>query len=526
MNHFTRFAPERTNANYMNPKRASAASVNFDTHDRSQIEISIDYRPSLSSEFHIDFFFFLPRNFGVNSNSYPRDQFYNDLINHLRFHTPVSSDVGQNELEALTQLLSPEATAQERDRLSPLAIQQVKLFASRSNTILKRLHETVSMGIGHHDLLASVQQLYFDVSVFRLTYVKPAVASSLRIPAEVRQTILNSDEFVSNRIIATFSDLLHQGRKIQDSTTVSSLLTEVLSKERSHRKILEDVFVNVGQNEREREYFFFRHSLLKKEVAQPLHIDKKSAKQERIYRNWVAGSGAALAGLWAQIADYQAHRFKGHKDFGLSMLGIGVLAILVYVFKDRIKDITKEYINDKMKLFLPDYRSKLEFNEVAKNGKKMKTSLGKLSEFMKFSTMTGVPEDISYVRRLKDRRDISTESQETVLQYHKSIKLDPNARILGQGKALCDIKDIHRFNFSYFLNHLDDSKKELSVYDEDEGPARISAPKVYHVNIVSHIHSGELSNYSHYRVILDKDGIVRMETVLPAFQLTNQELPL
>ena len=499
--------------------------VHVTTHDRSQIEISIDYRPGSSDFFHTDLYFFLPRNLGVHSNSYSREQFYNDLINYLRFHTPIHLNLLKNEVDILTEILESDTTAQEREKLAPAAIQQVKLFANRANTLLKRLYDHFYLDGLRHESVISLKELYSHITFFREKFIKSVYSESLRMPSEVRQALLNSDEFISNRLLASCSDLLHKSSKNKDDLEFcSAALNEVLLQEKRHRKSLGDLYVDVGTLEREREYFYFRHSVLKKEIAQPLYIDKKSAKQERIYRNWVAGSGAALAGIWAQIADYQTHRFKGQKDFGLSMIGVGLLAIFVYVFKDRIKDISKEYINDKMKLFLPDYRSKLEFSEVEKNGNRIKNAIGKLSEYMRFASVKGIPEDIYYIRKLKGRRDIGSESQETVIHYHKSVYLESKSRIFGYDQELVDIKDIHRFNFSYFLNHLDDSRKQISVYDEDEGPARISAPKVYHVNVVSLVRSGSVAVYNHFRIILDKEGIVRMETVLPAFEMENREV--
>ncbi|MEI6790536.1 MAG: hypothetical protein WCK42_05085 [Myxococcaceae bacterium] len=484
--------------------------VQVTAHDRSQIEISLDYCPSLSNVFYSDLYFFLPRNLGVHSNSYLREQFYSDLVNHLRFHTPIDSELLQEEVVTLSKILDANTTVQEREQLTPVAIQQVKLFASRVNTQLKNFYASFSID--------KLQKLYESISIFRIKFIKPIQVSSLRVSLELRQILLNCDEFVSNRLQAACSELI--------SGVSNKILSDILVQEKKYRKSLGSLFVDIGTSERELEYFYFRHSLLKKQISQPLHIDKKSTKQERVYRNWVAGLGAALAGFWAQIADYQAYKSHGYKDIGLSAIGIGCLAVFAYIFKDRIKDVSKEYISDKMKLFLPDYRSKLEFCEIEPEGKKVKKIIGNLSECMRFSPVNQIPEDIFYIRKLKGRRDIGTENQETVIQYHKYVHFDEKVRVLGRAQNLCNIKDIHKFNFSYFLHHLDDAKKQLSIYDEDEGPSRISAPKVYHVNIVSHVRAKSVSTYNHFRVILDKGGIVRIETVLPTFNMENGEVKL
>ena len=75
------------------------------------------------------------------------------------------------------------------------------------------------------------------------------------------------------------------------------------------------------------------------------------------------------------------------------------------------------------------------------------------------------------------------------------------------------IKDTNRFNCGYFLDHLDDHIKNVSIYGEDEGPVTIAAPKVYHMNLVLRLAGKNERRLAHYRAVLDKQGLVRLEEV-------------
>src|SRR5262249_27427523 len=115
-----------------------------------------------------------------------------------------------------------------------------------------------------------------------------------------------------------------------------------------------------------------------------------------------------------------------------------------------------------------------------------------------------------YVRKLRGRHDIGEEHLENVIHFHKSLHFDAEGVSSGL-PGIRSIKDVNRFNFSYFLDHLDDPVKNISVYGDDEGPATIAAPKVYHLNLVLRMTNGSEGQFAHYRVILDKQGLVRLE---------------
>ena len=66
-------------------------SVQVSQHDKFQIELKF-ICPIKSGkkigDYHIELYFFMPRNLEVNGHSFGTELFYNDFYEHIRFQTP------------------------------------------------------------------------------------------------------------------------------------------------------------------------------------------------------------------------------------------------------------------------------------------------------------------------------------------------------------------------------------------------------------------------------------------------------
>jgi hypothetical protein len=71
-----------------------------------------------------------------------------------------------------------------------------------------------------------------------------------------------------------------------------------------------------------------------------------------------------------------------------------------------------------------------------------------------------------------------------------------------------------RFNVQEFLRRMDDPKKELFVMN-DEGYHRIRGARVYHLNMIVRMTFGGQGLHMRYRVVLNREGIKRIEYVRP-----------
>lgn len=479
-------------------------------HDQSQMEVSFDYPvPIFQDEkrsYKIDIYFFVPKVMGISSNSYSRDQFYNDMTNYIRIHTPYEEGSDWITLRKISSFLDQKPMpldGSEEEELNELIL-DTKLFGNSLNTRLKKAFQHLRNGVP--STLFEIKEIIQLLQTFRETCISKVLKPSLRVPAELHQTLILVDEYLSNRIESTFAEIHAQSPhlySISDILELKEITSKILRDEIRYRD--KKPFHTSKSTDSEREYFYYRQSALKKFIAQPLFLKLTRQKQERKYRNAVASVGAALAAVWSQFADHSIYKTTKASDFGFQFLAVAMFAVVIYVFKDRIKDMSKEYVNEKLKSRIPDFKGTLDHRQLGE--------FGATEEYFRFLDEESVPSEIQFLRRLEGRWDVETPVSDSVLHYHRSIYLSscPQNKLNAAVKA---VKDILRFNFSYFLNHLDDPIKKLATYDSEDGHALVHAPKVYHLNFVIQAVSNEkLVEFEKYRLIFNKEGILRLESI-------------
>jgi hypothetical protein len=185
-----------------------------------------------------------------------------------------------------------------------------------------------------------------------------------------------------------------------------------------------------------------------------------------------------------------------------------VTLVVSYIFKDRIKDLLRYHLSRKMTRFLFDH--KIRVHDVA--GK----IVGVCRESFGFVKGRKLPAEVLELRN----RDHITEIEngwvgEDILLYRKRIRLHPGrVRRIFSEYEVAGVNDIMRFNVQEFLRRMDDPKKELFVMD-DEGYHRIRGDRVYHLNMIVRMTMAGRSLQMRYRVVLNREGIKRIEHVQP-----------
>lgn len=507
--------------------------VRGSVHDRTQIEFDFDY-PMMpqGSQHHVDLYFFTPYSLGINASSYARDVFYKDITNYTRFHTPISRST---EVELVRLLKSYFVEVEQRHMRTDMVeavSYSIKLLANIVITRMKKIHEELWGFCGRQNdepldaIMGRLRSLYDRIEKFRLRFVGRVIPSSLVLSPKVRQAFLQTDEYLSNRLETLLSDMMLRLEELSKNDSVMQAITELRQmavREMKYRQQHEKLFVNSKKTEQEREYYFYRHSLLKKFLARPLYIAVERRKQESFYRNMAAGTGAGLAALWTQLSNLSTSHVMYKRTFSLEFWLLTFAGVVMYIFKDRIKEVSREYFNERLKKYLPDYRGKLTAEFLTDGHALTKGEVGKYTEYVRYLEEQSLPEEVRFIRKTRARRDIDSTNLESVIHYHKQIAL-PDRRKKNQ-LDVESIKDIFRFSVTHFLEHLDNSQKTFTMLSDIDGAAEYVAPKVYHVNIVLRLRSlaaaQEQSGYleiQHFRLILNKEGIVRLESLIPEGQ--------
>src|SRR5262249_19655316 len=93
------------------------------------------------------------------------------------------------------------------------------------------------------------------------------------------------------------------------------------------------------------EYFSYRKSFLKKTVQQALYIDARRLGTDRFGRNATGAVAAGLAATWALVAQLPA---KIENVPPAVQTVLFCLPIAAYVAKDRIKELTREWLSKRI----------------------------------------------------------------------------------------------------------------------------------------------------------------------------------
>ncbi len=535
-------------------------------HDRLQFQadFDVDLTPGhvfeTQKSYRVDTYLFLPKNMGVNRDNFSRDQFYTAMTNYMRIRTPTPPEAKENEgvIPSADRYFEAHLVTHLRQPLEALVVQDVKLFGcylngqlKKARTYLLELMRKQPSNFGHRMRLLEkfIVRLLQTLSDYRLRYMSRVRHQSYLLDHEARQAFLLVDEYLSYRLEATLIYMFQRldgqyGQTGSDEArSVAKLLEAALMSEMDYRANEDLILLSNGTREELRETYYYRLGLLKKYVSDVLYLQQTNVRKDKAYRNLVAAAGAAVAAFWAGLVDLQRFYWMNRpaeglpfSDFGIRFFLIVVLGVVAYIFKDRIKESSREYFYERLKQNLPDYEFEMVYryyDHQARSAKELK--IGRSRQYMRFINKEALPPEISYLRELGHHSELDPERSEHVLHYSQHMQLD-TLSIKQTSEQVHTLRNIMRMSINPLLEKLDNPDKNLRYYDPEQGIAMIKAPKVYHVNLVFKYASSTRDSrgewepaqveFERIRLILDKKGIQRIESVLPRGTLGYEEARL
>jgi hypothetical protein len=487
-----------------------AASV----HDQNQVELTFDYRvrkderalsshPDPRPRFSVDLFLVAPPSLGLDDEAYPKAQFLSDLTQRMRLQPPHIGAFEQGRIPSLDRYLALELDLGAKQALEGRVVQDVRLFANAVNARFSRLFrdDQIRADLKYkRDLDAAVRV----IDAFRARYVEPMRERGLLFGDAVREAVHLVDEFLHARMTTALSKAAMAGKR---------KALAALEAHASHNPQL--VAVAGGPRDPARiEAFAHRSGQLKKFVGEVLYLDRVDVNREQLWRNLAAAGGAGLAALFAETARYYNTVATGTQDFGLHAAFFIGLAVIAYVFKDRLKDLSKDYLGRRVARRIPDRVSMLVLPHIGATNQLARVAVCHHEEAVRRLDVTGLPAEVVYVWE-RGAEPIPGPARH-VLHYGKQVWLNPSALVTLDRDELA-VKDIVRLDLSTFLSHLDNPLKEMALFDAEEGSIVTRAPKVYRLDLVIRLchedrtGASDLASVEMVRVVLDKNGIVRME---------------
>ncbi len=540
--------------------------VQGEVHDRLQFELRFNYPVGEPGRwrFDVDAYFFVPRNIGLHAANYSREQFYSDFTAYMRVDArPLPLDQLADDTNRASPLFQVAEVlrrlrASERVPTRPVQVHArlyANLFVSAMKSELRRWEKRLQRRLRSDTLdrrgrgatlfpkASDAPQPQLDPDgrlELMLEEALGRVSRALRRYREVRagwwpferlchqsvpQAMRAADEYMSLALEERLAVLAGAAESARDGTGFVArvqLRARTLAREEAEyrarygylvldgRALVEDALaLRARSSAPAGEHFTWRSSALKKNVQQALYLDLRGSRADTFVRNAVAATGAALASIWA-LATQVPTQIAGLPT--QTRLFLFSAAVLAYVMKDRIKNLTGEYLLRRARVF--DHTSVVHGPTLVEMG------LGDLgarpAEAVRFVDRDTLPVEVSARREDDDPRRVGPNPEE-VIHYRKRLEVDSEgAKALPEGYR---IRDILRVNVRHFLLRLDDPKDRVTYFDVGRGWFEVrDLPRVYHVHVLVRVRqlgpSGVAAEeLAHLRLVLDKDGIVRAETV-------------
>ncbi len=449
--------------------------VRHSIHDRFQIEsdVTFDLRPRGPFEsrrrFKVDMYLYLPYALGVNPSTLDGQEFFRHWTSYFRVRAPLYQQwrVLPPELLSFPSVdayFAGHLSTESRQRLGPRVVQDIKLFGNFLYTELKRLRSALPKkrrGREAERRKYLAEELAHRIALlwsYRDVCLKPLRQERYLVDEEVQRAFYLTDEYLSYR--AELVLLRARDALPEHAEELGELLAREIAYRHDHGLLVlsEDEEAPVTL-----EAYTYRLGLLKKYLGEALFLQSVSAKKDHLYKNYAAAVGAGLAATFAGIVEQQRLQYLQGDGSAVRFSFLIALAVLAYIFKDRIKELSRDYFNSRLRERLPDQRFRLLHQSVAEDGTPLQAELGMATEYFRF--VKDVPADVEF-------------------------------------------------------------------YDRNRHARTVLAPKVYHINAVFRYETlfgpeGSLVkvDYERVRLVIDKNGIVRLETLVESGRLAYQEVP-
>ncbi len=260
----------------------------------------------------------------------------------------------------------------------------------------------------------------------------------------------------------------------------------------------------IGQgNKYSAEAVAYRSGVLKKWTQSVLYLTPVPSKAPERFMGILAGTAAAIAMTFATLAAIFAERF-----FLKNSMQWALLVILAYVFKDRIKEGLRRFFAKVVPRLLADQIASFVSPRTGK-------SLSKAKVIIELTKASKVPQRIREVRKERSNPFLDLLPVEDVVHYTRYVKILKNERGKTVGPWINAISVITRIRIDDFLKEMDDPSDVMYVSSDEGDFEQQNSERVYHLHLIIQETSIEdnIDHIQHYRVVLNKSGIIRLENL-------------
>ncbi len=486
-------------------------------HDAFQFEIKLAYplnRANLEDRYRIEVFLFLPYQLGINESRYTREEFYRDLRGYVRFKTPpitlaelVAEDMETSPIRRLRRWGDEARAGAGWDEAR--TVYEIKVLAdiirARVRDEGRRIRALIEKP-GAADWTAARERTarlaQEMAAALAATRALPEHWAGVAVPARVVKAAEWADEYAGIEVEECLLRVIEAAQGRGGGAAEEDICRTLAAAARAE----EQYRVRCGWQcagrsaARQGERRLYRQSLLKKFCAGALFLSVTQRPGDKRFRQIMYGIAAGVAMAFASVVALIAGRHWPQQSTAFI-----VALIVAYIFKDRIKDMVRDYGMRRASKWASDRQSELVDQQ---SGRK----IGETHERFGWQEPRAMPAELTGARAPRSGLDRAvSEGVERVIRYAKDVRIDTKLVYEHHVRSLA-INDILRINVGNWLDWTDNARKDLLCLSETDRVARRSAARTYPVDMVIRMtgENGEGKIIQGARLYLTRGGIERL----------------
>ena len=477
--------------------------------DQHQFEIKLHYpisRKSARAIYNLESYIFVPRSLEIDRSSYSKAKFYDDLQTHIRFKTPTVSltSIAESLDSPLFKLETSALSLQEQGNEANVATfeYRLKLFCCiLQHSLSDQIAFITDVKDADHCGRLVQQYLRATTAVIDAYRALQPKISLPTIASRACAVYAYGDEYISLLVERNGYALLEHIKKCNhpDMFTHKRRILDLVTEEVRYRKSRR--YPSVPNDKNDNELLIYRRNVLKKYMHKVLFLATRTRSEGKFIEHGLFGIAAGISMLFATVV-----LFLSQSIYGPLTLQVFLALVIGYMFKDRIKELLRVYFSKKVSGLLFDHRTRIYSSP--------HNPIGHCRESFDFVEEDKVPARIMKIRNRDPITEIANNwVSENVLRYRKRIKLSSRAITAAFRDIDTDgITDIIRFNVAEFTRRMGNPRKELFVLESDDY-RKVKAERVYHLNMILRYGDDDWECYKHFRIVLNRRKIKRIETV-------------
>lgn len=473
-------------------------NINTKIHDQFSIEFKVGFagiEQDKASDFAVNTWIFVPYSLDINSATFGKEQFYQNVKSNVRLITPTVSleDLAAPKAKPLLQVeqacqrLHEHATAENQSECEF----QIRLFAAIFKSALRDEAKVICACADASTLNSHGARLIQNIQDILRNY---------RAIHYGEQTFAFADEYISHLSDVHLTKVIRHLETLALPTlqaTEQHLIEAVLA-ERNYKVAHGYSHIDEQGSENNQE-LVYRHGLLKKNIESALYLRVDTAPDSDAAQQISFGAAAGIAMILSTLVALPFQKYLGNYP-----TLIFIILVLAYIFKDRLKDYVRARFVHRLKAKYYDNKSIIRF----KNSR-----IGWIKEGMDFINDDKAPLEVLKIRNRSDLESDNAKLGERIMLYRKQVHIENDQLRDHYQYDFSGINDILRLHIQRFTQKMDDPTLCMDTINKQGKLSTLEVPRLYFLNIVQQFTHGEQVDYKGFKLAVTRNGIVSIDNL-------------